>query len=311
MSRDRLAAVDDDVEAERRREAEEESAQERDAARARSRTLLARQFPFATGPRAALDEEAADEESISPPQVDVFSLLSASRQAAPAQRAAQQKTKKRNRPNRDPGFEQVSRAGLREGHAPSTVVLPEAVDQGLDDAAARAGEGERYKEQGGNILRNYDGSYEARQAEEGNHNTFEPDYNDVGMTEELVGVMHTHRTYDDEPSTFSHADFASLTAEGQPLNFLRSGEMTFMIARTREFDQLVAKYEAMEKLDELERRIFDCWENVYDRTKGRHSEKLEAATLAVCKEFHLVYYKGEGRELKRVSPRPADEEREP
>lgn len=311
MSRDRLAAVDDDVESERRREADEESAQERDAARARSRSLLARQFPFAAGARSPDGEE--EHEPQPKPDLDVLSLLSASKQAAPAKRVAQANANRRNQPNRDPGFEQVSRAGLREGHAPSKVVLPEAIDEGLDEAAARAEQGEdgEYREQGGNVVRNYNGSYTVRHGEEGNDDTFEASYNDVGWAQELVGVMHTHPTYKGDPASFSHADFSSLTAEGQPLNLLRSGDMTYMIARTREFDRLVATYEESGKLDELERKIYDCWENVYDKTKGKHGARVEAATLAVCKEFHLVYYKGEGRELKRVSPRPDDKEREP
>ena len=67
---------------------------------------------------------------------------------------------------------------------------------------------------------------------------------------------------------------------------------------------MAAHYEADERLDELEDEIYDCFDNVYGRTEGTHAEKLEAAVLVVCQRFHLVYYRGEGRELARVSPRP-------
>ena len=234
--------------------------------------------------------------------LELEGLLAPVKQAAPARAA--QAASRRNQPDRDPGFAQVASGSIREGHSPSKVILPQAVADGLDGAWQDSFVDGQPLEQGGNIVRNYDGTYAVRRGDATDRTTFEADYHDVGWTQELVGVMHTHPNVRGEANSFSEPDFTSMLAESQPINLLRSEDTTYMVARTREFDAMAAHYEADERLDELEDEIYDCFDNVYGRTEGTHAEKLEAAVLAVCQRFHLVYYRGEGRELSRVSPRP-------
>jgi len=211
----------------------------------------------------------------------------------------------------DPGFEQISRRhGLTgRGGAPATVRLPtslvDALDELWDESYLPDG---APQEQGGNLVRNYSGSYEFRREEGYLANKFEPDFNDVGWSQELVGVVHTHPYENRElvGATFSATDLADISSEdeGQTLNVIRSGDMTFLVARTKEFDKLVARYEATGDLGQLYGKIYECYGRVRDQTEGTFHQKLEAAVIAVCREFHLEYYRGHGDTLTRVSERP-------
>lgn len=162
----------------------------------------------------------------------------------------------------DPGFEQISRRhGLTgRGGAPATVRLPtslvDALDELWDESYRPDGSPQ---EQGGNLVRNYSGSYEFRREEGYKEDKFDPDYDDVGWSQELVGVAHTHpyENRDNVGASFSAMDLAGITAEeeGQTLNIMRSGDMTFLVARTKEFDKLVARHEAAGDLGALYNQI--------------------------------------------------------
>lgn len=209
---------------------------------------------------------------------------------------------------RDPGWEQVSRRhGIKDrGLAPESIRLPKSLVKALDilwqDSHRDDGS---VQEQGGNVVRNYGGDYEFRREEGYDDDSFEPDYGDVGWTQSLVGVVHTHPHEDEkyEGDSFSAADMASISSESeeQTLNILRSGDMTFVVARTKAFDKIVAKYEDEGNLGDLYDLMYECWENVYKRTKGTFQEKIEAAVLGVCERFHLEYYAGKGETLTRVT----------
>lgn len=208
----------------------------------------------------------------------------------------------------DPGFEQVSRRhGLNgRGGAPETIKLPKAVEKALDtlwkDSHRPDGS---MQEQGGNLVRNYGGSYEFRREDGFDDSTFDPDYGDVGWTQSLVGVVHTHPYANPahEGASFSAADMASISGEeeSQPLNILRSGDMTFVVARTKEFDKIVARYEANDDQTGLYKAMYDCYENAFAAAEGTFQEKIETAVLAVCKAYHLEYYEGRGATLHRVT----------
>ncbi len=208
----------------------------------------------------------------------------------------------------DPGFEQISRRhGLTgRGGAPGTVRLPaslvDALDELWDDSYRPDGSPQ---EQGGNLVRNYGGSYEFRREEGYSGDKFEPDYDDVGWHQELVGVAHTHpyENRDNEGASFSATDLAGITAEGegQTLNVLRSGGMTFLVARTKEFDKLVARHEAAGDLGTLYNQIYDCYKRVKSQAEGSYKAQVEAAVIAVCNEFHLEYYRGQGDTLVHVT----------
>ena len=46
------------------------------------------------------------------------------------------------------------------------------------------------------------------------------------------------------------------------------------------------------------------YDKAVDSVKGRFSEKIEAGVMAVCEQFHLVYYEGQGGDLTRKTKRP-------
>lgn len=43
----------------------------------------------------------------------------------------------------------------------------------------------------------------------------------------------------------------------------------------------------------------EVYDKAFDATKGSFSERTEAGVLAVCRQFHLVYYSGQGPDLQR------------
>jgi hypothetical protein len=159
------------------------------------------------------------------------------------------------------------------------------------------------QEQGGNVVRTYGGEYKLRRGTDHTGNMFEPDPNDVGRTETLVGIAHTHPYRDEgqDHGTFSGQDLGNMVQEDQPLKVLRSGPFTYMIARTREFDAIVARYDKANTSFELQKQINATFDKAFDAKAGDFPEKLEAGVLAVCAEYHLVYYEGQGANLRRVS----------
>ena len=86
------------------------------------------------------------------------------------------------------------------------------------------------------------------------------------------------------------------------MSVLQSGPCTFILGKTKQFNQLVDPLDNDEtKLKALAARMTDTYEAAMRATEGMFSEKLEAGVLAVCDVFHLIYYSGVGGELTRRS----------
>jgi hypothetical protein len=209
-------------------------------------------------------------------------------------------------------WDQMSRAPLDENHAPSVVRLPDSVVEQIDRAWKDSVGGATEIEQGGNLVRTYGGKYKLRRGSPQGAGEFQPEANDVGWGESNVAVVHTHPYRDEEQvgtwptdyGTFSTADLWEIINDDQPLNILRSGPYTFMIARTRQFNQLVAQHEAADTLNDLAIAISRTSDTTYKdaRAQGMSTpDSLERAVLAVCDTYHLVYYEGTGAELHRAS----------
>jgi hypothetical protein len=208
---------------------------------------------------------------------------------------------------RTAGWEQVARSQLDNTHAPSEISLPGTIVEAIDKAWTDSNTGENEKEQGGNIVRTYGGRYEMRREPGYDSGEFDPNLNDVGFGNTLVGDFHTHpygtakeRASGAEYGTFSSADVASLTQEDQPLTFLRSGPYTFVIAKTKQFRSLVDKHEANDTLLELSAEIFSLHERVFNETPGSLASRLETSVIRVCEKYQLIYYEGRGKELHRA-----------
>ena len=213
---------------------------------------------------------------------------------------------------RKAGWEQIARAPTRADRAPSEVMLPDSVEKALEKAWQDSIAGGQTTEQGGNLVRTYGGRYELRrQAVEAKpgytEGTFEPDERDIGWWDTLTAIVHTHpynepdsKTKGIDHGTFSGQDLASIIDEEQPLNLLRSGPYTYAISRTKEFNALVKFHENADTKDQLTNAMLKNFDEAFGLDEGDFAAKLEAGVVAVCKKFHLNYYRGQGRNLKLV-----------
>lgn len=195
-----------------------------------------------------------------------------------------------------------------ERSVPTDVRLPPNVVQALDKAWQDTLATSEAQEQGGNLVKHYGGGYGIRRSESQSSHMFEGDDNDLGRFDTLVAQVHTHPYRDEsnktpeEFGTFSDGDFNSLMRSDAHMSVLRSGPYTFILGKTKQFNQLVDPLNNDEtKLKQLAARMTKTYEAAMLGTEGMFSEKLEAGVLAVCDAFHLVYYSGVGGELTRRS----------
>ncbi|HWU90345.1 MAG TPA: hypothetical protein VN253_23940 [Kofleriaceae bacterium] len=198
------------------------------------------------------------------------------------------------------GFEQIARGHLREAGAPEAIELPVSLVDALEKAWKDADASQ--VETGGNVVRTYGGTYKLRRSEGGTNRLFEADEHDVGWGETMIGIAHTHpyRKEGLDHGTFSDGDIVNLVDESEPLKFLRSGPFTYAIARTKEFEALVKRHEQAQRIDDLKKAMKKSYNDAFSAFHGAFPDQLEAGVNAICKQFHLVYYQGQGAELRRV-----------
>jgi hypothetical protein len=201
----------------------------------------------------------------------------------------------------DVGWTQLAYGGVHAGGGPKDVLLPESLSTAMDQAWMDSKRGTvDEKEQGGNVVRTYGGDYSLRRGTASSSRYFDPDYNDVGRTETYVGIAHTHPYKDYDSVTFSGGDIANMVADEQPMKMLRSGDGTYIIARTPEFAALVKRAGDADRSEDLKREIEAYWETVFNATKGDFPTQNEMATRATCQRYWLVYYEGDRSHLHRV-----------
>lgn len=217
-------------------------------------------------------------------------------------RAPAPKPKPAPQPSADPkGFEKLAGKKLRKSEAPRVIQLPPPIAQGLQSSWNQSQQ--PIREQGGNIVHNKDNTYGWRQGKPGNEGGFAPDADDVGPGQRLVGAGHTHPYQDRKIASFSGPDLSSLVTGDERLEVMQSGKMLFVVARTAEFDSLVdAAYDNDPQHGEMDlmNRIEKAWDKAHDAARGTFEQQAEAATVQVCREFKLVYYRGQGSTLGRV-----------
>lgn len=224
----------------------------------------------------------------------------------------------------DPNWSSLSHGKTDARWAPATVRLPDTVEEGLRESWQRTTQDPTHREHGGNVVRTYGGGYEMHHGGPGLRNSYEGDDRDVGILQDHVAVAHTHPYLGgaQDHAGFSDDDFANMSSHGAPLSLLRSGSnTTYMLARTRQFQQ---QLDAIEKTydgddDKLEakRRAFDqamkaTFEAAYRAARKARpddwSAAVEAGGVAVAEKYQLLYYKGNGGDLRRIaggSPRGA------
>jgi len=208
-------------------------------------------------------------------------------------------------------WEQLARGTPDERSTPENIRLPPNIVQALEKAWQDTLKSKVAYEQGGNLVRNYGGSYELRRQSNDNPHMFEQDDNDIGRLQTLVAQVHTHPYREEKAqvpeqfASFSDGDFNSLMRSDAHLSILRSGPYTFILAKTKQFNAMVDRLNNDEaKLSAFAARMTAAYDKAAAATQGSFSVKVEAGVMAVCEQFHLVYYEGQGGDLTRKTKRP-------
>lgn len=211
------------------------------------------------------------------------------------------------------GWEQIARYTPDERASPEYIRLPKNIVSELERAWKESFPGGHDMEQGGNLVKTYGGDYKIHRGEGHSEGMYEGS-EDVGWTEDLVAQVHTHPYHDQrdknpqEFATFSDGDFDSLMRSGAHMSVLRSGPYTFVLSKTKQFEQLVersAPDNDEQQLKQLAKRMTDVYNKAFEASNGTFPEKCEAGVIAVAEQFHLVYYVGQGSDLTRKTHRPS------
>lgn len=208
-------------------------------------------------------------------------------------------------------WDQLATAAPDERATPTGVRLPPNIVQALEQAWQDTLKSKVAYEQGGNLVHNYSGGYELRRRENNDPRQFDQEDKDVGRFQTLVAQVHTHPYREEKDqvpeqfASFSDGDFDALMRSDAHLAVLRSGPYTFMLAKTKQFNAMVDQLaNNEEKLKAFAARMATTYNRAADATEGAFSEKVEAGVMAVCEQFHLVYYEGQGGDLTRKTKRP-------
>ncbi len=234
------------------------------------------------------------------PKQDGIATLAPAR-APTEKRVAEAEPPRPKRLKNDQNWTSLTRGAMPERWAPNTVQLPDDVVRGLDDAHKRTvADG---NEHGGNVVRRGE-NYSARDTGSWNHNSFDVDEKNVGRGNTFVGSYHTHpdtKDPGDQNTTFSESDLENLVGDSRRVSLLRSSQDTHLLAKTKEFDAMVAKAEDPDELGAQMRAAYNAtYAKALGPKKDNHAAAMEAATQATAKQFHLLYYSGQGANLKRA-----------
>lgn len=189
----------------------------------------------------------------------------------------------------------------------ATVTVPPLLKAGLDTAWTDSFPGGKSQEQAGVLVQKADGTQEWRRVVDGTSGTLSGgaasfDYPKlVGAGETLLAAAHTH-PYDASEGghkdvSFSGADLARMTSVPDPQHYVRAGDSVFMIAKTPDFEKLVTISGAGTLNAEMNKR----WSDTFSAATGTIQSRADAATKAVCHEYHLDYYSGKGDTLTKVN----------
>ena len=189
----------------------------------------------------------------------------------------------------------------------ATVTVPAALKAGLDGAWTDSFPGGKSQEQAGVLVQKADGTTEWRRVVDGTSGTLTGgtasfDYGKlVAAGETLLAAAHTH-PYDASEGghtdvSFSGADLARMTSVPEPQHYVRAGDSVFMIAKTPDFDKLVTITGAAKLNGEMNK----TWNDSFSGGTGTIQQRAEAATKAVCHQYHLDYYSGKGDTLTKVN----------
>jgi hypothetical protein len=192
--------------------------------------------------------------------------------------------------------------------APDALGVPAELKNGLEAAWAASFPEGKSLEQGGILVKTKDGKYVWRAGKGTSGASFKPNYSDVGPDEVLVASGHTH-PYDASEGghtdvAFSGGDLSNLVWQKERFKLVQSGTAQFGVAKTAEFDKLVADADSPEKKLALRKEMNALWDSTFKEEKGTFQERVKKASTTVCTKYHLVYYEGSAGTVSQPKAEP-------
>jgi hypothetical protein len=210
---------------------------------------------------------------------------------------------------RNEKFDAAATKPFNEADAPENMKIPAELKDGLQAAWDASFPEGKSQEQGGILVLTKEGKYVWRAGVGTGSGSFKVNYGDVKEGEVLIASAHTH-PYDeseggDTDVSFSGGDLSNLVWQKERVKVVQSGEAQFGVAKTAEFDALVAKADTKEKQLALRKEMDALWNDTFKGSKGTFQEGVVAAATAVCSKYHLVYMEGKGGNLVTTGkPKP-------
>lgn len=197
---------------------------------------------------------------------------------------------------RNAKFDLAVGTAFDKADAPQSMAVPDELREGLEAAWAASFPEGKSMEQGGILVKTKDGAYVWRAGKATGSGSFKVNYADVGPDEVLVASGHTH-PYDESEGghtdiAFSGGDLSNLVWQQERFKLVQSGTAQFGVAKTAEFDALVAAADTKDKKTALRQEMNALWDSTFKGSKGKFPERVETAARAVCDKYHLVYYAG-------------------
>ncbi|HEY8338810.1 MAG TPA: hypothetical protein VIK95_03015, partial [Egibacteraceae bacterium] len=181
--------------------------------------------------------------------------LLAERRARGARRVSVQRNDK---------FDLAVGKALNKVDAPDALEVPAELKDGLAAAWAASFPEGKSMEQGGILVKTKDGAYVWRAGKGTSGGSFKPNYADVGPDEVLIASGHTH-PYDASEGghtdvAFSGGDLSNLVWQKERFKLVQSGTAQFGVAKTAEFDALVAAADTPQKKTTLRLEMNALWD---------------------------------------------------
>jgi len=205
---------------------------------------------------------------------------------------------------RDAGFDTLAAGGIAENKAPKNISLPWRLQSGMEDAWDKSFPDGAVQEQGGILVQEKNGKYKWKAGKplspkDGGNGSFSPNYGDQTVDEKLVGTGHTHPYESGRTNVpFSGQDLSTFIYTKEQFQMVQSGKGQYGAARTAEFDKSLKDLDYVGKHD-LAENMQKEYDKVFNdpKIKGTVAEKARAATLAVTKKYHLLFYEGKDGKL--------------
>ena len=190
-------------------------------------------------------------------------------------------------------FEDMTKGGVTEKDSSEKIQLPKDLTDALADAWSKSFPKGRSKEQGGLLIQKPDGSLDWVKSTKSTSGATTLPWDKVPKGATPIVAAHTH-PYDkteggDLGVTFSGGDLANLVTQSVPLKVVHAGDRYFAVAKTKEFDDLVA---ASRDTAKLGAKISKDYTTALNGAVGSLADQALEAARTICRTYHLVLYQG-------------------